>query len=45
MGLFGAVHGWRGVTLATIMKLCIVIPSLKKIQKTYESRDKTLGFC
>ena len=32
-------------TYSTIMKLGIVIPYLKKIQKIYESRDTPLEFC
>ena len=39
MGIFGAAHGWGGVTYPTIMKLGIVKLYLKKIQKIYESRD------
>ena len=29
----------------TMMKLCIVIPYLKKIQNLYESRGKAFAFC
>ena len=52
MGTFGAVHGWGGGkkahlpkichTYPAMMKLCTVIPYLKKIQKIYESRDTPL---
>ena len=46
MGLFGAAHGWvKGCkkaplpticrTYPTVMKLCIVIPYLKKIKTGY----------
>ena len=54
MGLFGAAHG-RGDkkaplpkichTYPAIMKLPTVTPYLKKIQKTYKSRDIRLEFC
>ena len=55
MGFFGAAHGWGGVflpplpkichTYPTMMKLDTVIPDLKKIQKIYESRDAPPEFC
>ena len=55
MGLFGAAHKRGGrakrppflksVIYHTMMKLGIVIPNPKKIQKIYESRDTTLQFC
>ena len=55
MGFFGAAHGWGGPfwsplpkirhTYPTMMKLGTVIPYLRKIQKMYKSRDKSLGFC
>ena len=55
MGFFGAAHGWEGPfwpplpnirhTYPTIMKLCTVIPYLRKIQKMYKSRDTSLEFC
>ena len=32
-------------TYPTMMELGTVIPSLKKIEKIYESRDTTLQFC
>ena len=53
MGFFGAAHGWGGRrgkmaplpkichTYPTVMKRGTVIPYLKKIQKTYESRETT----
>ena len=54
MGIFGAAHGWGGDTktplpkichtYSAIMKLGIVMPYLKKIQKIYESRDTPLEF-
>ena len=54
MGIFGAAHGWGGATktplpkichtYSAIMKLGIVMPYLKKIQKIYESRDTPLEF-
>ena len=34
-----------GNTYPTVMKLGIVIQYLKKIQKTYKSRDTPLEFC
>ena len=55
MGFFGAAHGWGGPfwpplpkirhTNPTMMKLGIVIPYLKKIQKIFESRDTPSDFC
>ena len=56
MGFFGAAHGWGGGaktfplpkichTYSTMVKLGIVIPYPKKIQKIYESRDTPLEFC
>ena len=57
MGLFGATHGWgRGKKLSPslpkichtylrIMKLGAVIPHLKKILKSFKSRDTPLAFC
>ena len=49
MGFFRAAHGWGGAKKAplskichaysTMMKLCTVIPYLKKFQKLYESPD------
>ena len=53
MGFFGAAHGWgakrsptlKSVTHPATMKLGIIIPYLKKIQKIYESLDTFLGFC
>ena len=56
MGFFGAAHGWEGgffgppfpkirFTYPTVMKLGTVIPYLRKIQKMYKSRDKSLKFC
>ena len=57
MGYFGAAHGWGGGgvkksplpkichTYPTMMKLCTVIPDLKKIPKLYESRDTPLELC
>ena len=53
MGLLGATHGWGGRptlpkichTYPTMMKLGTLIPSLKKNQKTYKSRDTSLEFC
>ena len=50
MGLFGTAHGWGGGkkpppslkschTYPTMIKLCTVIPYLKKIQKICESCD------
>ena len=54
MDLFGAAHGWGAGkktpflnichTYPTMMKLSTVIPYIKKIQKTYESRDTPLEF-
>ena len=55
MGFFGAARGrGRGakknplpkicLTYSTMMKLGTVIPYLKVIQQTYESRDLTLEF-
>ena len=55
LGLFGAAHGWGTVfgkkvplpkiyyTYPVTIKLGIVIPYLKKIQKTCESRDTPLS--
>ena len=54
IGVFGAAHGWwRGEsplpkvthTYPTIIKLGTVITYLKKIQKTYNSRDIPFDFC
>ena len=56
MDFFGAAHGWGGAkrfpqlyktchTYPTMMKLGIVIPYPKKIQKRYKSRDTPLEFC
>ena len=48
MGLFGAAHGWGrggGHTYPTMMKLGTVILFLKKIRKTYKSRDTLSKFC
>ena len=55
MDFFGAARGWEGPksfplpkirhTYVTVMKLRIVIPYLRKIQKTYESCNSTLEFC
>ena len=51
MGLFGAAHGLWGPspkichTYPAMMKLGIVIPYLKKIQKIYESRDNPTEIC
>ena len=54
MALFGAAHGWGGKktpvpkvchTYPTMMKLDIVIPYLKKIQKIDDSRDTRHDFC
>ena len=56
MGFSGAAHGWGGGakrpplpkichTYPKVMKLGIVIPYPKKIQKIYESRDTPLEFC
>ena len=54
MGLFGAAHGWGqkapslpkiGHTYPTMMKIGLIIPYLKKIQQTYETRDTLLEFC
>ena len=56
MGIFEAAHRWGGEgskkahllkichTYHTMMKLCTVIPYLKKIKKQYESRDTVLEF-
>ena len=52
--IFGAAHGWGQHkcphpeichTYRTMMKLAIVIPSLKKIYKLYEPRDTPTEFC
>ena len=53
MGLFRAAHGWGERlllpkichTYPTMMKLGTLLLYLKKIQKTYKSRDKLLEFC
>ena len=54
MGFFGAAHGWEALfaplpkirdTYPTMMKLGTAIPYLRKIQKTYKSRDTFLEFC
>ena len=53
MGVFGAHHGWRGMTTVpkichtyyAMMKLGPIVPYLKKMQKLYESRDTPLEFC
>ena len=55
MDFFGAARGWEGPksfplpkirhTYVTVMKLRIVIPYLRKIQKIYESCNSTLEFC
>ena len=57
MGIFGTAHGWgegkrSPVPLSkscnsypTMMRLGPVIPSLKKIQKIFESRDTHPDFC
>ena len=48
MGFFGAAHGWGGPfrhAYPTIMKLCTVIPYLRKIQKMYKSRGTFLDSC
>ena len=53
MGIFEAAHGWGTKkapppkichTYPTMIKLGTVMPYLKKIQKTYKSRDKPLDF-
>ena len=56
MGFFGAAlgWGWGGAkkaplpkichTYPTMMKLCTIIPYLKKIPEIYESRDTYLEF-
>ena len=55
MGIFEAAHGWGAQkspplpkichAYPTMMKLGIVIPYLKRIQKIYESRDTLPEFC
>ena len=55
MGLFGAGHGWEWDkkpplpkichSYPAVMKLGIVIPYIKKMQKSNESRDAALQFC
>ena len=56
MGFFGAAHGRGGGakshplpkichTYPAMMKLCTVIPYLKKIQKRNESPDTPFEFC
>ena len=56
MGLFGPGHKWRGLrwdgglpkicpTYSTMMKLSTIIPSIKKMQKIYESCYTYLEFC
>ena len=55
MGFFGAAHGWGGGFLSplpkishtypTMMKLDTVISYLRKTQKIYKLRDKSLEFC
>ena len=55
MGFFRVSHRWGGPkrpslpktchTYPTMMKLGTVIPYLKKIWKTYKSRDTPLAFC
>ena len=55
MGFFGATQGWGSAKKAplskichsypTMMKLGIVIPYPKKIQKIYKLRDTPLEFC
>ena len=55
-GHFWAAHGWGGAkaplpspkichTYPTIMKFGTITPYLKKMQKTYESRDTHPEFC
>ena len=52
--LFGAAHRFGGVkgpppkichTYSAMMKLAIVIPYLRKIQKILQSHDTPLEFC
>ena len=55
MGFFRAAHGWGVGKKAPLPKIChtyptmlnfgTVIPYLKKIQNTYESRDTPCEFC
>ena len=55
MGIFESAHEWRGgggakspprpKTYPTMIKLGAVIPYLKKIQKTYESRGAPSEVC
>ena len=49
MGIFGTAHGWEHPkifhTYPAMMKLGTIIPYLKKIQNTYESRHTPHEFC
>ena len=51
IGFFATAHGCGEAlpkichTYPTMMKLCTVIPYLRKMQKIYESRDTPLEFC